>query len=254
MNLKSIFFNVGLPTLVILGLFVVWELAVLLFQIPRFILPAPSAVWESLLRWQNAIVLHAGQTLYTTLVGFFLAVIFGLVLGWLVGYSAMVYKAIYPLLIGFNSIPKVAIVPVLVIWFGIGTVPAIITAFTISFFPIAVNVATGLATLEPELQDVLRSLGANRWEIFTKVGLPRSLPYFFASLKVAITLAFVGSIISETVASNLGIGYLMIAASSRFDVALVFAGLIVTAAMGVLLYALFAVMEQRFTGWAYRNH
>jgi NitT/TauT family transport system permease protein len=252
-NAKTVFLNVGLPALVILGLFLVWEVAVIFFEIPRFILPAPSAVWASLIRWQDAIIMHAGQTLYTTLVGFLLAVVFGLILGWLVGYSATVYKALYPLLIGFNSIPKVAIVPVLVIWFGIGTVPAIITAFTISFFPIAVNVATGLATLEPELQDVLRSLGANKWEIFIKVGLPRSLPYFFASLKIAVTLAFVGSIISETVASNLGIGYLMIAASSRFDVALVFAGLIVTAAMGVILYAVFAVLEQRFTGWAYRN-
>jgi NitT/TauT family transport system permease protein len=253
MDSKALFFNIGLPALVILGLFVIWEAAVVLFNIPRFILPAPSAVWESLIRWQDAILRHAGQTLYTTLAGFLLAVVLGLMLGWLVGYSSIVYKALYPLLIGFNSVPKVAIVPVLVIWFGIGTVPAIITAFTISFFPIAVNVATGLATLEPELQDVLRSLGANKWEIFTKVGLPRSLPYFFASLKVAVTLAFVGSVISETVASNLGIGYLMIAASSRFDVALVFAGLVVTAAMGIILYAIFAIIEQRFTGWAYRN-
>ena len=116
------------------------------------------------------------------------------------------YKACYPLLVGFNSIPKVAFVPVLVVWFGIGTVPAILTAFLISFFPVVVNVATGLATLEPELEDVLRSLGARRLDILFKVGLPRALPYFFASLKVAITLAFVGSVISETVASNLGIG------------------------------------------------
>lgn len=193
------------------------------------------------------------QTLYTTLAGFGLAVIVGLLLGWLVGYSRIVYSALYPLLIGFNSIPKVAIVPLLVIWFRIGTVPAILTAFLISFFPIAVNVATGLATLEPELQDVLRSLGANKWQIFVKVGLPRSLPYFFASLKVAVTLAFVGSVISETVASNLGVGYLMIAASSRFDVALVFAGLVVIAAMGVALFGIFAVLERRLTGWAYRG-
>jgi NitT/TauT family transport system permease protein len=140
-----------------------------------------------------------------------------------------------------------------VIWFRIGDIPAIITAFLISFFPIAVNVATGLATLEPELQDVLRSLGANKLQIFRKVGLPRTLPYFFASLKVAVTLAFVGSVISETVASNRGVGYLMIVASSRFDVPLVFAGLIVIAAMGVALFAIFAMLEGRFTGWAYRS-
>ena len=112
-------------------------------------------------------------------------------------------------MIGFNSIPKVALVPVIVIWFGIGTVPAIITACSIAFFPIAVNIATGLATIEPEMRDVLRSLGATRWEILTKVGIPRSMPYLFASLKIAITLSFIGSVISETIASNKGIGYLM---------------------------------------------
>ena len=174
-------------------------------------------------------------------------------LGLAVGYSTLVYRALYPLLIGFNSVPKAAIVPVLVIWFGIGTIPAILTAFLISFFPIVVNVSTGLATLEPELQDVLRSLGASKREIFLKVGIPRSLPYFFASLKVSVTLAFVGAVISETVAANRGIGYMMLAASSRFEVPLVFAGLVVVALMGVALFAAFAVIERRLTGWAYRG-
>jgi NitT/TauT family transport system permease protein len=157
------------------------------------------------------------------------------------------------MLVGFNSVPKVAFVPVLVVWFGIGTIPAVITAFLISFFPVVVNVATGLATLEPELEDVLRSLGASRLDILFKVGLPRSLPFFFASLKVAITLAFVGSVISETVASNMGIGYLMMGASSSMNMPLVFAGLIVIGAMGVVMYELFALVERRMTRWANRG-
>ena len=193
------------------------------------------------------------EALLTTLAGFGLAVAVGLALGLAVGASPLVYKACYPLLVGFNSIPKVAFVPVLVVWFGIGTVPAILTAFLISFFPVVVNVATGLATLEPELEDVLRSLGARRLDILFKVGLPRSLPYFFASLKVAITLAFVGSVISETVASNLGIGYLMMSASSSMNMPLVFAGLMVIGVMGVVMYELFALVERRLTGWAHRN-
>ncbi len=253
MNTRERLINYGLPALALLGLFLLWEWASFQFKIPRFILPAPSVVARSLWQWRSAILGHAAQTLYTTLVGFGIAVGFGLLLGWLVGFSALLYKAVYPILIGFNSIPKVAIVPVLVIWFGIGTVPAVLTAFLISFFPIVVNVATGLATLEPELQDVLRSLGAGKLQIFRKVGLPRTLPYFFASMKVAVTLAFVGSVISETVASNRGVGYLMIAASSRFDVPLVFAGLLVIAALGVVLYAVFAILEGRLTSWAYRR-
>lgn len=241
------------PALVILGTFVLWEAVVVVFQIPPFVLPGPRAVWEALVKWQDAIWLNAAQTLYTTLVGFGIALVTGMGLGLAIGYSTLVYRALYPLLVGFNSVPKVAIVPVLVIWFGIGTIPAILTAFLISFFPIVVNVATGLATLEPELQDVLRSLGASKGEIFLKVGIPRSLPYFFASLKVAATMAFVGAVISETVAANKGIGYLMIVASSRFEVPLVFAGLVVIAAMGVALFVIFAVIESRLTGWAYRG-
>ena len=126
--------------------------------------------------------------------------------------------------------------PILVVWFGIGIGPAILTAFLISFFPIMVNIATGLATLEPELEDVLRVLGARRWDVILKVGLPRSMPYFFASLKVAITLAFVGTIVSEMMAANKGIGYLMLVASSRFEVPLAFAGLLVTSVMGIGMY------------------
>lgn len=245
--------NIAIPVLALLFFFLVWEGAVWLFRIPRFVLPAPSLVAQALWRWRQVILMHSGQTLYTTVVGFGAAVAVGLLLGWAIGFSALLYKALYPLLIAFNSIPKVAIVPILVIWFGIGTIPAVLTAFLISFFPIVVNVATGLATLEPELRDVLRSLGATPFQIFRKVGLPRTLPYFFGSLKVAVTMAFVGSVISETVASDRGIGYLMIAASSRFDVPLVFAGLVAIAIMGVALYALAAVVEGRLTSWAYRG-
>ena len=241
------------PTVVILAAIVLWELVVIVFRVPEFVLPGPTAVWAALQKWRAAIWFNAEQTLYTTLVGFALAVVGGMGLGLAVGYSTLVYRALYPLLIGFNSVPKAAIVPVLVIWFGIGTIPAILTAFLISFFPIVVNVSTGLATLEPELQDVLRSLGASKREIFLKVGIPRSLPYFFASLKVSVTLAFVGAVISETVAANRGIGYMMLAASSRFEVPLVFAGLVVVALMGVALFAAFAVIERRLTGWAYRG-
>ncbi len=245
--------NMAIPVLTLLLFVLTWEGIVWVFRIPRFVLPAPSLVVQALWRWRDVILMHSAHTLYTTVLGFGLAVITGLLLGWTIGFSTLLYRALYPLLIAFNSIPKVAIVPILVIWFGIGAIPAVLTAFLISFFPIVVNVATGLATLEPELRDVLRSLGATPFQLFRKVGLPRTLPYFFGSLKVAITMAFVGSVISETVASDRGIGYLMIAASSRFDVPLVFAGLVAIAGMGVTLYALATLLEGRLTGWAYHR-
>lgn len=241
------------PWLIAVPTLILWELYVQVFNVPKFVLPAPSAIIASLWKWWSVIAIHAWQTLFTTLVGFFFAVVGGLLMGVAVGWSRLLYRALYPVLIAFNSVPKVAIVPILVIWFGIGTMPAVITAFMLSFFPIVVNVAAGLATVEPELEDVLRSLGASRKDVLIKVGLPRSAPYFFASLKVAITLALVGSVISETIAANAGIGYLMLNASSRFDVPLVFAGLVVVAVMGVMIYEVFAWIERRTTGWATRG-
>jgi NitT/TauT family transport system permease protein len=242
------------PLAITIGFFVVWEIVCLLFSIDVFILPRPSVILLSM--WKHAAVIaeNSLQTFMTTIVGFGLAVVVGLLLGMLIGASPSVYRGIYPIMVGLNSIPKVAIVPILVIWFGIGTVPAVLTAFSIAFFPIMVNVATGLAAMEPELRDVLRSLGARKSHILWKVGVPRSMPYFFASLKVAIGMAFIGSVVSETMASNNGVGYLMMTASSRFDVPLVFAGLFVIALMGVGMYEFFAKLENKVTFWATRGN
>ena len=242
-----------LPWIVIVGLFVFWEIVVRFFDIEQFVLPAPSAIFASGWQWRWPILDNAWQTFITTVIGFLIAVVFGLATGVAIGSSTLVYDSFYPALIGFNSIPKVAVVPILVIWFGVGTIPAIITAFLIAFFPILVNVAVGIATMEPELQDVLRALGASRWQVITKVGLPRSMPYFFASLKVAITFAFIGTIVAETVAANKGIGNLMLVASSRFEVPLAFAGLLMTSIMGIGMYLVAAVIERRTTAWAMRG-
>lgn len=142
------------PFLYTLGLFVIWELTVLALDMPPTILPAPSRVFEAVLQYWSPIWKNSLQTLYTTTLGFLIAVVAGLGLGLFIGWSKTIYAGLYPLMIGFNAIPKVALVPILVIWFGIGTVPAVLTAFLISFFPIVVNVATGLATIEPETEDV----------------------------------------------------------------------------------------------------
>lgn len=243
----------ALPWFVIIAMFVFWELLVRVFQIQQFVLPAPSDIFQSMWQWRVTILENAWQTLMTTLIGFAFAIVIGGIGGVALGSSAVVYDGFYPALIAFNSVPKVAVIPILVIWFGIGTVPAIITAFLLSFFPILVNVATGIATVEPELRDVLRALGASRRQVMLKVGLPRAMPYFFASLKIAMTVAFVGSIVSETVAANSGIGQLMLVASSRFEVPLAFAGLLVTGLMGVGMYVVCVAIEQRMTGWATRG-
>jgi NitT/TauT family transport system permease protein len=236
----------------VIGL-VIWEAACRAFAIDRFILPAPTGIAAAMIKFWPALVKNSFVTLWTTLAGFAIAVGFGLALGIAVGWSRTVYNGLYPVMVGFNSVPKVAVVPILIIWFGIGEIPAVLTAFLISFFPIVVNVATGIATMEPELEDVLRALGASKMDIMRRVGVPRSLPHFFGSLKVAITLAFVGAVVSETVGANAGIGHMMLEAGSRFEIALVFAGLVALAVEGIVMYALFAVLEGRMTGWAFRS-
>jgi NitT/TauT family transport system permease protein len=241
------------PWFFTIALLVVWEAACRIFKIPTFFLPPPTAIAQAFVDYSGPLARNSWITLETTLIGFSLAVGFGMLLGLLVGWSRTIYAGLYPLMIGFNAIPKVALVPILVLWFGIGFIPAVLTAFLISFFPIVVNVATGLATIEPELEDVLKALGASKLDIMRKVGIPRTLPYFFGSLKVAITLAFVGSVISESVASNNGIGNLMLQAQAQFQVPLIFAGLVALAIEGIVMYAAMAILERRMTGWAQRS-
>ncbi len=241
------------PWLVMVVLIVVWEGAVRAFDVPRVVMPSASETFFAIYEFRVALWKNSVTTLLATVMGFGIAVGFGVGMGIAIGVSRRAYAALYPLMVAFNSIPKVAIVPILVLWIGIGLGKATISAFILCFFPIVVNVAVGLATIEPELKDVLRALGARERDIVIKVGIPRSLPYLFAALKIAITLAFVGAVISETVAGGKGIGNVMLVASSNFNTPLMFAGLIVIAVMAIGMYAIFAAMDSRFTGWATRD-
>src|SRR5882757_2900656 len=226
------------PWLFTIALFIIWEAACRIFHIDKFILPTPSETFAAMAQYWWPLTRHSLVTLWTTMAGFAIAVAFGMVLGLIVGWSRTIYRGLYPVMIGFNCIPKVAVVPILIMWFGIGEVPAILTAFLISFFPIVVNVATGLATMEPELEDVLRALGARKLDIMLKVG---------------ITLAFVGTVVSETVGANAGLGYQIALAGSNFQMPLVFASLLLLAVEGIAMYAVFAYIEVHFTRWAFRS-
>ena len=241
------------PLILLVATLALWQLICSVFNVSEFIFPSPWRIVEQTWEHRWTILGHAWRTFWVTMVGFGIAIVVGVLLGFLMGSSRLAYNAMYPLMTGFNALPKAAFVPILVVWFGIGVGPAVLTAFLISFFPITVNIATGLATLEPELEDVLRVLGARRWDVLVKVGLPRSMPYFFGSLKVAITLAFVGTTVSEMTASNEGIGYLLVSAGSSMQMGLAFAGLVVVGAMAMAMYELFSVLEKRITGWAHRG-
>jgi NitT/TauT family transport system permease protein len=241
------------PLIVLALVLLLWQAIVTLFAVPEFIFPSPWQITREFVEFKQPLLEAAWKTFWVTMLGFGVSIAVGVLLGFLVGSSRLAYTALYPLMVAFNAVPKAAIVPILVVWFGIGLGPGVLTAFLISFFPITVNIATGLATLEPELEDVLRVLGAKRWDVLVKVGLPRSMPYFFASLKVAITLAFVGTVLAEMTAGDSGIGYLMQSAGSQQRMPLAFAGLVTIGVMAMAMYELFSWVEKRTTGWAHRG-
>jgi NitT/TauT family transport system permease protein len=241
------------PLIVLVAVLLLWQLVVVLFNTPDYIFPSPWQIAGQFVEFKGPLLEAAWKTFWVTMVGFALSIAVGVLLGFLIGSSRLAYTALYPLMVAFNAVPKAAVVPILVVWFGIGLGPGILTAFLISFFPITVNIATGLATLEPELEDVLRVLGARRWDVLVKVGLPRSMPYFYGSLKIAITLAFVGTVLAEMTAGDSGIGYLISSAGSQQRVPLAFAGLVTIGAMAMAMYELFSWIEKRTTGWAHRG-
>jgi NitT/TauT family transport system permease protein len=241
------------PLVLLLVMVALWQGVCVLFAIPEFIFPSPTQIAQAMGEFSGPIAEAAWKTFWVTMVGFGISIVVGVLLGFLVGSSRLAYAAVYPLLVAFNAVPKAAIVPILIVWFGIGVGPGILTAFLISFFPITVNMATGLATLEPELEDVLRVLGAKRMDVLMKVGLPRSMPFFYGSLKISITLAFVGTVLAEMTAGDSGIGYLMQSAGSQQRLALAFAGLVVIGAMAMIMYELFSAVEKHTTAWAHRG-
>ncbi len=241
------------PLIVLVSVLLLCQLIVMALSVPDYIFPSPWQIGLQFFEFTGPLLEAAWKTFWVTMLGFALSILVGVLLGFLIGSSRLAYTALYPLMVAFNAIPKAAVVPILVVWFGIGLGPGILTAFLISFFPITVNIATGLATLEPELEDVLRVLGAKRWDVLTKVGLPRSMPYFYGSLKIAITLAFVGTVLAEMTAGDSGIGYLMQTAASQQRMPLAFAGLVTIGAMAMAMYELFSWVEKRTTGWAHRG-
>ena len=241
------------PLILLALILLLWQLVVSVFAVPEYIFPSPWQIGQQFAEFKEPLLEAAWKTFWVTLLGFALSIVVGVLLGFLIGSSRLAYACMYPLMVAFNAVPKAAVVPILVVWFGIGLGPGILTAFLISFFPITVNIATGLATLEPELEDVLRVLGARRWDVLVKVGLPRSLPYFYASLKIAITLAFVGTVLAEMTAGDSGIGYLMQTAASQQRLPLAFAGLVTIGAMAMAMYELFSYVEKSTTAWAHRG-
>ena len=247
--------RIAVPLLAILGFLALWELIVWANGWPNYVMASPSDLPAAYARFWNLFLLAGWQTLWRTVAGLAIAVVVGTLLGMIMGFSRIARDAHYPLLVGFNAIPKATLVPVVSLLFiGRHDFNTVLMAFLISFFPIAVSVGIGLSTLEPEYRDILRALGASRITIFRKIALPKTLPEFFGALKVAVTLAFIGTNLVEIVSPHgRGLGALFQSGATNGDYPLMFAVLIALAALGIALYYAVVALERTFAGWAERE-
>ena len=243
------------PILLIVILLVLWDLAIRLFRIPPYLIPAPEAVVRQLFNewpklWRESLV-----TTYATLGGFALSIAFGIPMALMIAYSRTVESFVYPLLVFSQSVPKIAIAPLFVVWFGFGMIPKVICAFMLGFFPVVVSTVMGFKSVDPDMLDLARSMKASWLGTFMRISLPQALPSIFAGMKVSVTLAVVGAVVGEFVGSNSGIGYLLQIANGNFDLPLMFAALTVLSGIGVLLFVAVDGLERLMIPWhaSHRN-
>lgn len=243
------------PTIALITFLILWEAVVLFNNWPNYIMASPSDLPAAYIRYWNLFLVMGWQTLWRTVAGLVLAIIVGVGIGMIMGFSRTMRDALYPLLVGFNAIPKATVVPIVALMFvGAHDFNTVLMAFVISFFPIAVSVSIGLSTLEPEYRDILRSLGASNATIFRKIALPKTLPEFFGALKVAVTLAFIGTNLMEIVSPHgRGLGALFDSGKTNSNYPLMFAVLIALAFLGIVLYYFVVALEKKFAGWADRE-
>lgn len=232
-----------------LAFLVLWEALVRLLHVRAITLPPPTAILIELASEWRWYLNHAGYTLLTTLGGFGLAVVFGVLLAMLLVASRWFEHAVYPLIVALNSVPKVAVAPLFVIWLGTGAEPKIAIAFLISVFAVIVDAVHGLRSVPPDVHDLGTVLKASTLDFFLKVRLPCALPSILTGMKVAISLSLVGAIVGEFVASQRGLGYVILSAQGTFDTTRVFAAVFMLALLGIVLYACLAWAERRATPW-----
>jgi NitT/TauT family transport system permease protein len=226
-----------------------WDLAIRLFHIPAYQVPAPYDVLVTLREeWPNLLA-QAWPTTLATLCGFALSAAFGIPVAMLIAGSATVEDYVYPLLVFSQSIPKIAIAPLFVVWFGFGLLPKVLSAFLLGFFPVVVSSVQGFKSVDPDMFDLVRALQANRWQIFRIVSVPHALPSIFAGLKVSITLAVVGAVVGEFVGANSGIGFVLQRSIGNFELPMMFAALLVLALIGVVLFWLIDLIERLLIPW-----
>lgn len=239
-----------LPPLAILVLIGIgWQVYVSRSGISPVILPSPGEVWEALVDNRSLLLSDLGVTSKEIIFGLLVGVAAGMILGILIASSKAFERSLYPLVIASQAVPVFALAPLLVIWFGFGTMPKVLMAAVIVFFPICVNQVVGLRSADPGAIDVMRSYGAGELRIFRSVRFPASIPYLLAGTQLGATYAVIGAVIAEWLGANKGLGYRMVAANANASTDLVFAAIFVTAAAGIVLFVLVRVIGNLVFPW-----
>lgn len=248
MNLDSLgrYAQTARVALAFIGFVLLWEAIVHVTGIKAYVLPAPSdilkAIWLKAPRLLNA----AAYTVQSMLLGYIVAVVLGVAIALGIAFSKRIEGVVYPLLVFFQIIPKIAVAPLFIIWFGFGLMPKVLLVFLLSFFPVVVSAITAFRSVDADIMDLARSTGAGRLRTFWKVQLPHAMPTLFTGFKVAAALASTAAVVAEFVASDRGLGFLLLEFNGALDTTMTFATIIVLSVMGLLLYALVEVIE-RFT-------
>lgn len=214
-----------------------------------YLIPAPGDVWNTFVSDRELLLRHTYVTLYETVAGFVLSVVFGLIAAVAIVYSPAVEKTLYPLLLAAQVIPKIAIAPLFVVWLGFGPAPKILVAVLIAFFPVVISGVAGLRSVDPELLDLSATMGATPLQVFRKIRFPAALPHLFSGIKVAATLAVVGAVVGEFVGANEGLGYILLIANGNLESDLLFAGLIIMSLIGVVLFVVLEIAEKLLLPW-----
>jgi NitT/TauT family transport system permease protein len=244
-------FDGALPALALsAAVLILWEAGIRLFDVPTFVLPAPSAVFVSLVENRGQLAVAGEATSLEILFGFLLAAITGITVALLIVLFEKFGRALYPLVVLFQNVPKVALAPIFVLWFGYGLGPKIALIVVIAFFPVAIDMLAGLQSVEPSFVSLMRSVGASNRKILLRVRLPHSLPHLMAGLKVAITFSVIGAIVGEFSGASQGLGYVIQFASTQLDTPLIFAALLVVSVLGLAFYYIVELAERALVPWA----
>ena len=240
---------VVLPVATAFACLVAWQAIAVYGDISPTILPPPTMVLQQLVLNFWLILKHTIPTTYETLLAFGLSIPIGIMLAGLMVYSKLAYQALYPNIVFFQLIPKIALAPLFIVWLGIGASSRVTFSIFISFFPILVATATGLQAVETTMLRLCRSLRMSQWQILIRVRFPTSFPFIFSGMKVAVTLAIIGIVVGEFIASQQGLGYLILFASSRQQTDLALACIAVLCVVGIALYGGVAAFEKLLMRW-----